>query len=71
MDKKCEFVAKYFMLALKLFTVVFKRSDRRISSDDTERVDLFVMASIAVAFSRCNFSLILSSKPIKRKQLNE
>ena len=35
MDKKCEFVAKYFMLALKLFTVVFKRSDRRISSDDT------------------------------------
>ena len=32
--KKCVFI-KYFMFALKLFTVVFKRSDRRISSDDT------------------------------------
>ena len=35
MDKKYVFVTKYFILALKLFTVVFKRSDRSISSDDT------------------------------------
>ena len=35
MDKKSVFVTKYFILALKLFTVVFKRSDRSISSDDT------------------------------------
>ena len=35
MDKKYAFVKKYFILALKLFTVVFTRSDRSISSDDT------------------------------------
>ena len=36
MDKKYVFVTKYFVLALKLYTVVFKRSvDRSISSDDT------------------------------------
>ena len=35
MDKKV-FVTKYFIFALKLFTVVFERSDRSISSDDTK-----------------------------------
>ena len=41
--QKNVFVAEYFLLALKLYTVVFKRSDRSIWSDDTNiRVDLFV-----------------------------
>ena len=35
MDEIYVFVTKYFILALKLFTVVFKRGDRSISSDDT------------------------------------
>ena len=33
--QKYVFVSKYFILALKLFTVFFKRSDKSISSDDT------------------------------------
>ena len=37
MDKKV-FVTKYFIFALKLFTVVFERSDRSISTDDTKGV---------------------------------
>ena len=45
MDKKYVFVTKYFLPALKLFTVVFKRSGRSISSDDTKRVDLFVICA--------------------------
>ena len=41
--QKNVFVAKYFILPLKLYTVVFKRSDRSISSDNTVlRVDFFV-----------------------------
>ena len=35
MDKNV-FVSEYFLLALKLYTVVFKRSDRSIWSDDTK-----------------------------------
>ena len=34
--QKNVFAAKYFIPALKLYTVVFKRSDRSISSDDTK-----------------------------------
>ena len=36
MDKKNVFVAEYFLLALKRYTVVFKRSDRSIWSGDTK-----------------------------------
>ena len=35
MDEIYVFVTKYFILALKLLTVVSKRGDRSISSDDT------------------------------------
>ena len=34
--QKNVFAAKYFILALKLYTVVFKRGDKGISSDDTK-----------------------------------
>ena len=56
-------VSKYFMFALKLFTVVFKRSDRSISF---ERVDV---TAIRVVRNTLSLSRVVNSVIIGQNSL--